>query len=278
VADAGNGEVKLDTQIFTSPIYGYKSTINLSLHISRQVDGSVVIWDDGSTFDYRLCTCRFQLPAAQATLFEDLFSIVTQKRGQDLNMQIEKGFFPFGPDLGDQGTFVVRPVEFIPLGISNEPFLHFIYDITFVRVSGPTPAYTIPALDSEGNLQIGTITGLRFPEEWFQPETDYSLNTGVTRDGTPSTIDLTDDADNFDTEIMIRANEPNGSQLVNHIVATIRNNNFNIVSQSNYFPYGRKKGDTGTFVNKLLTNKLEIVHNRNNEFQFPLQSHFISVS
>ena len=271
-----NGEVEIEGVTYDAPILGYKSVINMGLHISRQMDGSVEIFDDGISFDLRSCTFVFELNEAQHILFIDEFAEISKSRGQDFTLKLSAGFYPFGPDFGDRGDFVCKMIETKELGIGETPFLFFHTEVTFAYVSGPTRTFPLPAGISEGQLNVAGILNLRFPPAWFKPEVNHNITTVVSRDGTVHSQDKSELADNFDTNFILLMGPENCARLVNALTVTVRKATYEILSRDNYFPLGIQKGDNKTFTVKPLTNKLEITHTRIDEFSMPLSATFVS--
>jgi len=259
--------------------FGWISSIHLSLHIQERSNGTFGIWDDGASYDYRTCKVVWQLNATQASQLLETFRDANKSRAYSVNLILSTGcgFYPFGPDKGDSGTFQVRLIGIEPRGTSNSIWQYHTIECEFIAES--FPAYAIPAQqtkDIEGSLQIGTITGLRFPPEFTTPKSVYAYNSAIARDGTTYDIDQTDTADQYTTEMNMVQNQVNSARLINHIVDTVRGSTVNIIPPANSYIFGREKGDTSTYSCKLINNMIEISCPLYNRFIFRLNFYRVS--
>ena len=78
--------------------------------------------------------------------------------------------------------------------------------------------------------------------------------------GSISTIDRGTDADRYESEVKLTGNTSKMAALANEFVATIRGNDFSIITQASNYPYGRTKGGAGTFTSQLISNILTFTH------------------
>ncbi|GAI98184.1 unnamed protein product, partial [marine sediment metagenome] len=170
-ADANQIEVDL-------PVFPYKSNIIFPFDIQKLENGKYASYDHGvgaATYDHRICECTFQLTEAEAIIFNDFFrddytaAPETKGRAFDVTMRMNasSGFFPFGPDKGDVGDFVVALEIKSHARIGESPYLYFSITVNITNV-GSWPVYSLPAEVAEGEMTIGTITNNRFPPDWIK--------------------------------------------------------------------------------------------------------------
>ncbi len=182
------------------------------------------------------------------------------------------GFFPFGPDLGDAGTFGARMTRLDPSPPLEEPWLYFRNTVEFVMTSNP--AYGLPAEQDEGDLQIGGITGLRYPPTFPEPSIEYAQTTPLTRDGTPYTLDKQPADDKYETTLPMVLRHNKAAALVNHMVVTVRDNNVTIVDAGNGYLFGRSPGEGASFACQWLNEVLTVKHDGFDQFSFPLSFYY----
>lgn len=263
---AGSGQHDL-----SSPEWGYEATIGLGLHHERLKPLNYAIWDDGSANDpKRRCKCTFLLDSTHAGELIDLFTNDGEGRGVDASLILPSGsgFYPFGPDKGDAGTFSVHLLSIKPGGVQEEPFKWFAIEVEMIAVS--YPSYVLPTQVSEGDFQIGTISALRFPPDWTKPEYLPAISGQTTRTGVVTDIDKLQAADRFEVTIPMVCNQSKAAALVNYLVGTARGANLNIIAGANTYLYGRKNGSSGTYASQMLNEIITVKHHRFDEFSFDL--------
>lgn len=264
---SGANSVKLPT-----PLWGYKTIVSMPLDFSELNNGSSAGYDNGAAYDKRICKCTFELSPAEMGLFQTF--LYTNARGKDVVMTLASGsgFHPFGADKGDVGAFTVSFVVVDHRGIGPEPWLYFHIECEITN-TGAYPSYTPPDQVAEGGMSIGTVTALRFPQQWFKPKTEYSVNVQHSEGSLSSWVDRGDYGDSFRTAFSLGINESKCAALLAYITGTIRATNFGITPVENAYPFGYDKGGDGSSVSALLTNgDLEITHNRYNDFTFDMEA------
>lgn len=253
-----------------APQYGYESTINTALIVSELLPKGYAIWDNGSANVSRTLKANWLLNATQTGTLIDTFNDINKGRGVSCTFKLgnDSGFFPFAPDLGDTGDFGCRMLNINPMPVLEAPWKYFNTEISFVMES--KPAYSLPTEISEGDLVIGNISNLRYPPAMPESSTEYGFSTQVTYDGTAYTIDKTNDQDSLRTTLNMVCNESKAAALINEMIATVRDSNVTIVSQSNNYLFGEEGGSNATYVCQWLNESITVVHNRYDEFQFSL--------
>lgn len=260
------------------PQYGYTTRITMDKQIQELSSTGYGIWDNGSSYDVRIFKAVFRLNATLTNTLLDIFNDVDKGRGISVSlvMGTNSGIYPFGPDHGDSGTFGVRLTEIVANGVTEEPWLYFDTELTFVEESNP--AYSLPSEVSDGALRIGTITNLRYPERYPESSTDYGFATNTTRDGTNYTVDKTIGMDNHLTTLNMSCNQSKAAALIDHMTGTVRDNNLTIIEQANNYLFGREVGEGNTYTCQWLDTSIVINNPRFDYFTFPLTFYHVSTA
>lgn len=275
----------LNSVAVDAPEFGYECQVRMPLIFSERMNKTVGVFDAGAIYDNRFCMCRFLLNAADSLAFVTFFNDVTKGRGNDVTLSLgatASGFFPFGPDLGDIGDFTVRLLTMKPSGQLLEPLRWWRLDATFLLISGPSPAYSLPSSVDYGNIQIGTIQNLRYPEGTFESEAIYSVENIPLSSPGAEVVDLGNAADSHRVAFTLNATQAAMANLVNYLVTTPRDsvnktyNPFNIITQSNQFIYGIQNSGSGTYSSHLLSNVLSIKHNNFDQFDLDLNLRMVA--
>jgi len=259
--------------IVTAPQWNYTTSINMVLTHAEKSDSTVGIYDQGVAYDVRYCKCNFLLNATDMALFIAFFSDSTKGRGEDVTLSVCKGFFPFGPDKGDQGDFVIRMTSFQQTGQLFRPWKW--YEVECLMAMTTAPAYTLPDQIKDGTFQVGTVLGLRPPQDSFASQVSYALNDVITHGGAGHEIDKGTSADGYRTSMLLSGNQTKMAALVKYVAQTARASNFTITSQTGHLPFGKAKGD-GLFTVQMLNKGLTINHLHHDRFQMDLNLNYIS--
>jgi len=268
-----------NTVTLPNPEYGYKSIVSIPVEHSGRGDGTVGIYDAGTGYDRRVCeSLTFYLTATQQNNFNTIFSDSSKGRGADVELQvgISSGFFPFGPDYGDDGNFDVRIIEIDQTENRHRPWNLFRTDIKMQMISNPAFA-VVDDLD-DGTVQFGTVTGVKYPQAGYNADVVYAIDHAVTMDGTAYEIDRSTDADIYEADFDISGNAGKIGSLLNYLLSTTpRNNNyeFSAIFPSGTYPFGRDKG-AGTHTVQCLNKTFEITHPSFDLFAFPLRLRWVS--
>lgn len=263
-----------------TPQYGYTARPIMSLKYARLSSPTYDIWDNGVSYDVRLCTMsRFLLNTSDQSNLNAFFSDASKGRGNTVNMALgskSTGFYPFGPDKGDVGTFTVKAINYDQTGQLLKPWKYWETDITFLMITAP--AYSLPAETNDGNLQIGTVTGIKYPQDAYNSTTEYAIDTLVTLGGSGYEVDRSTDADRYETSFQIEGKQNKIAALVDYIMVTARASNFTMITSTDNYPFGHDKGGNGTYTVQLLSPELRIVHMGFNRFMVDFKLNFISVA
>ena len=254
-----------------TPEWGYETTIGTALMHTERLPSGYGIWDNGTDYISRVFKGVWLLSATNTDTLLAIFDDITKGRGISVELKLgtePTGFYPFGPDHGDEGDFDCRMISIDPKPVMEEPWQYFRTEISFVEESNPS--YSLPTEVSEGDLQIGTITNLRYPPNMPESRTRYGFSTQLTRDGSPYTIDKRNTWDYSAAKFGMVCNQSKSAALVNHLLATVRNNDVTIISQANNYLFGQPGGSDGTYTCQWLDEVIKIKHTAFDIFGFDL--------
>lgn len=236
------------------PDYGYEVVARMNIHVVKCADGSYKNYDDGNAYDQRICRFTMTVTAAVATALIAKFR--NTDRGETITLSLGTdpvGFYPFGPDLGDVGDFTVRILSFRELPWGMQPYGHIPVEVEMVKVTAP--AYSPGAGRTEGVTQIGTVTGLRWPDPGYTPQPDYSVKHVLARSGTPYVEDTGKGDDRYVSEFTLPCCTSNAALVAAYMTGTGRGNNIAIVPGANGYMFGATEQDgtgAGTYVARLI--------------------------
>jgi hypothetical protein len=256
------------------PNRGYRTLITLPFDIQPLDDGFWGRFDHGNGTDdqdIRQCVCDFVLTASEMGAIEDSVWSDADARGRQLTIEMGAGsaFYPFGPDKGPTGPFTVDGV-FESRGIGQSPYKFFQVHAVFTA-TGNWLAYSLPSEVPQGSLQIGTVTGLRFPPSWFAPITKHAVSSTLTGGTAVQYRNRGTGGDRYSTSFEMSCNESKAAALIAYLTGTARALDFSIVTGNNSYPFDINNGASGTFTVCLIDEVIEIRHDRHNEFKFGLK-------
>lgn len=256
------------------PSFGYRTIIKLPWEIQELDTGGIAIYDHGATatpvtkYDIRVCECDVLLSATDMATFTAWYSDATKGRGRDtaLEMASGSGFFPFGPDKGDVGSFIIALEMDRHASVGEAPWLFFPLTLRMTN-TGSWPAYSIPTEVSEGSVTIGTIAANRFPPNFFSVDGRYGSFVDLTENATSNYINKGSGADWWRTRAGMVSNETKTAKIVDYLTGTCRATAFNVGLGANSYAFGIDKSDDGTYSVRLIQDAIELTHKRYNEFE-----------
>jgi hypothetical protein len=266
----------------SKPIKGAETTITLPIDFSVAADGTRVPYDnapDGS-LDVRQCQAEFYLRESdQANLMALLSDTAGRSRDIQLELSPASGFFPFGADLGDGGLFTCS-VQIPTLGgIGGAPYLHFKNTLLFT-MSGSAPTYSIPADETiPGPMTIGSVTNIKFPDLWFQPNTTIRNYTSILNGGTASYINRGQLGDDYDASFELRMRNARCARLLQYLTNTGRSVAYvsmPFITPLKCYPFGQLQKEGGTFQAQCIQNVFKIKHVGFQQFNMEMQVMYIS--
>lgn len=268
---SGSARTSLNT-----PELKYKSEIILPFD-KIELENETSLFDNGNSYDKRFCTIESNANESDAENLIDFFLNSARINGDVVTLSLgnDSGFFPFAPDKGDGGDFGVQIIKFEQSGVGERPYKYFKNSITIAPRFCPT--YIIPASDNEGALQIGTIGSLRFPSEWFEPESEYQYHVAKLEGQDIMFHDKGESADRFKTRIIMRCGTGKAGELLDHVVNVVRAETFNLITQTDMYAFGIDKLSAGIHTVRFTDGKITIVHDKYNAFEVTLpEIEFIS--
>ena len=240
---------------------GWTSTIDLPFTKNNKEDGQVAIFDDGAGYDRYTCTFSMVLDATNMALLLQWYEADKTSNFSITNSSVSPatsvGFSPFTPAYGDTGTFYFNILKLSQSGtLDGEKYQWFRVTLDIASYI-PFPTYSPSIGNNEGNLQIGTIGGLRYPIGGYKPSVTYDVggvvtathfnylnNSGWKSEKCKMTLELLHDKMSF---------------LVKHLLSE-RASPIAILVPSGHFPYGAEAGDNQSFNSRLITDKLVVKH------------------
>lgn len=263
-----------------TPAWGYTVEYKLNTRIQWLASGQPRIWDNGSTYDHRIFRGKIDLDETDANLFFEWYREYRLGRAQDVSLALgatSTGFYPFGPDYGDVGTFSVRILKITPSGMQMEPFRYSSVDLEMVCVTHP--AFSLPAVRSEGTFSIGGVSGLRYPQGGFNPEMRLAVGSDLTQSGAPTVADLSAHSDSWVTSWTQQANQPNAAAIMAELVGAGRGEDQTIVAPAHYWMFGQYRANvngSGTYTANLVSGdeggmSVEITHVEHEQWEIPLK-------
>ena len=271
----GSTDVELPT-----PQWGYTVKIKYPISLTRLDNGFWVKWDNGSNYDRRYLSCSWLLEKTDAEALVGILRDSAKGRGLMLTIKCgtASGFYPFGPDKGDSGDFQVMVTGSVPDASRGHPGDLFQVSCNFIFV-GSYPAYSIPAAQYEGNLTIGTVTNLRYPEGMHTQMVVYRTPTNETYNASGYSIDRAATADNYESTMALDLLQSNMGRLIDYLSGVSgRANNIDVTPPNNAYLFGVENGATATYTCSWLDDELEIVHSNHDQFSTSLSFGLISAA
>lgn len=262
-----------------TPQWSYTSDIHLALSQTRNTnDGSVISWDNGVTNDFRVCTSKWMLTQSELDSVHDLITEYSQGRGKDLTLNLgnvgtHSGFFPFGPDKSDYGSYTIAEISNVRSGRLIRPYNRYELEMSFLMRSFPNTVSYTPT--NQGTLTIGTVTGLPFVSD---VKIDYKKcnRTDITNGGLPAYLNNNQSAAYTDVSWSFETDTANAGLLISYLQTTARGNDITVSTPQNSYMFGAENGSTGTYTVQLTNNIIRISHDGLNKFRFNLSFHLKS--
>jgi hypothetical protein len=263
----------LETVSIPVPEYGYKSIIDLPFDIDTLDTGVKTVYAYDSTLDKYHCECDVIMTPLDMAAFNDFIKNHSDSRAlNNITMLLNAncGFFPFTPLHGDSGPFTVGLIVSKSEKIQDNPFQYFKVSIAIYK-QGSFPAYSLPSQINEGSLSIGTVTNIRFPENYFDPTEDNGILYNVDESGSLNFIDRGKLASSWQTVFPVMAGTGKTAAILNYLINTSRSGVFQLSTQPGHYAFGADKEGAGTNYNVILIqDQIEITHTVFNRFEFPL--------
>lgn len=259
-----------ETFSIPAPQYGYRIEIVNPFHFQRKTPNGYSSFDDGTEYDYRIFDGEFILNEANALTLINFYKLQERGRGVEFGMRLPKnsGFTPFGPDKGDYGNYAVTIYDMKPSGELVSPSNHFI--VACKLLANAFPSAVEPTEKNEGPIQIGTVSGLRFPLNFPAIKSDYGLSISITRAGESHIIDKTQNNDNYETTLNMICNRSRTYALINYLTNTARTTDITITTPAGTYLFGRENGSGGIYSCKWIDERVIISHSHFDRYEFEL--------
>ena len=275
------------------PSYPYDVEIHMPIAITQAADGSYP--DNGffdplneaqdtlGTYDYRILTSSlWRMPADQKTSLNAFMRDLRMGRAENMVMKLGSaytGFYPFGPDKGENGNFTVRELSRYQSGVQMAPFKWFEDTIAFVMTGGGGGGVLLSPM-AQGELFIGgNAYGLMYPQDGIKPKPIYNFSTGISETGAPNSLDGGIVGDSWETGFDLLCNGYSCSEIITKLTQTYRTLDIPIVVPPNYYMFSadQSAGLAGSYKAKFLgserTDKeviLRVTHYGFNQFKIPM--------
>jgi len=272
------------TLTIDTPLWGYVSTVKLPLWYSTRANGSIGVFDAGVAYDRHVCKCTFQMNATDTGNTLTFFRDSVLGRGNPVYMSLPSGsgFFPFTPEKGDAGEFIVQVIDVQPSEQLSEPLRWYNVSVALIYISGPTPAYTIPAIADYGNITIGAYAGYRFPEEGFKSEARYAIQARPVFSQYAGIVDLGQSADNWRVKFDLYGTRKAIGRLIYYLRIVNRSPStkiyqpFTVTTTADQFLFGQDQGDEDSYSCILLSKDLEVSHINYDMCKVPLSLQLVA--
>lgn len=261
--------------IFSAPEVGYLLELRMPFDFIKLDDKSFDSRDEGIQYDKRLSKHTFYLTTSEQSALNTLINTTARGKSLVLTLPSGSGFFPFGPDKGDEGVFTVAATFDSTPMIQLAPFRYFKCNMTFSNV-GVYPAYSLPTQIPEGPFTIGTIADCRMPQSLFAPKQEYAISVEFTESNRAEYIDRGSGGDNATTQFNLQCNESKCAALLNYLTHTARAGTFTITTADSFYIFGSDHGSDDTYTVRMISNMITVKHVRYNEFELSLELQRIS--
>jgi hypothetical protein len=257
----------------SNPLFNYQSDIHLAITKSRHpVTGDIFMNDNGIEYDYRTCTAEWLLGITEIYPLVDIFE-TSDCRGILINMELPGeaplgcGFHPFGPDMSDFGTYTFTETENSRSSRLHRPKDYYELKTTLLMNSFP---YKIGYTGvSEGDMQIGSVTGLPYADVKLTKVRCNKIN--ISRGGVALSTDIGNDGMYTDSNITFETCKENAGNLLAFLIAN-RTNDITIIEDENNYIFGHEYGN-GSYSAQLIDEVISVNHTGVNRWRFSLNFH-----
>ena len=243
-----------------NPEFGYKVRVQTAMRIAQRADGSYSIYDPSYIYDTYFCTCTAFLHVLDMADLMDVFLNIAKGRGMQVTLTPGTGFYPFGPYRGDVGPFSVKIMDIKQKTTVGHPEDYIPTELTFAYTGGAFPSYAPASQVAEGDLTIGLISGLRWPNSQPSLTADYGIDAQVTHGNYAYIIDRTISKDTYQTEMGLVLNQTNMAALQNYLLATGRGGTISITPPANTYLFGVENLSTDTYSVNWINGSLEMTN------------------
>jgi hypothetical protein len=258
------------------PQYGYTTDIVMSIANLKRRDNSYSFFDRTNTYDSRKCSMVFNLEETESESFVSYWSDPDIRASTSImNLGTQSGFFPFGADKGDSNLFnvdlIAHEYKYNPRTTLYEHKL----DLSMVSA----PSYSPPSEIDQGELSIGSISGLLMCQEQYDVLQNWNYIKSMTNGGVLKTIDGPGISDGYESRFNQLCNQSKAAALIAYLI-TNRSGDISVTA-TNARMFGHQSSDSYT-VNLIGTGSENIViratHSDYDNFDIELNFFLKSVS
>jgi hypothetical protein len=274
IAYPGGGGGTITT---VNPQWGYSIKVQTPMTVTQRADGGYAIYDPTADtsfaydFDVHSCTVTLLIPVASAAIFIDMARDVAKGRGQELTLTPGTGWYPFGPYRGTAVAFKCKIIEIIQTGTIGHPENLVEFQVTFVYTGTIWPSYAPPGAVSEGSLQIGSVSGLRWPNARPGLKADYGWSAQTTHG--PYAYIIDQGMDCWEVTLPLVLNQGNAAALQNYMIGTARGVPLDIITPANSYLFGVENSSNGTYNVRWIDGALEMTHESHGRWLTTLSFH-----
>lgn len=261
--------------VINAPEFGYTTELKFPWDFIRLDNGTIEARDEGTKYDKRSCSCECYLTPAQQGALNTLINSTARGQSLILSLPTGCGFFPFGPDKGDDGPFTVALQLRSTPAIQQAPFKYFRCQLIMTH-AGTYPAYSLPTQVADGPWTIGNVTQLRMPPTLFSPTQIYGISVAFTENNSPRYFNRGSGADYASTQFNLTCNESKAAALVYDLASVQRVGSILIATGDNFYAYGADHSSSASYNVRMKSDMIVIKHNRYNEFELSLDLQRIS--
>lgn len=248
------------------PEFGYRCEMRRAIDTTETATGIELV-DNGTAFDTRVCKIpRILFTAAQ--VLEAAW--IKENQGEELTLDLgssHTGFFPFGPDYGDTGLFTVVITARKYTGLLQAPYMHFGLELE-ITLQGSRSA-VVPVGIDEGDVQIGNVTGLMYPQESINNPYEYGINSQVGAGG--FTEHSNNNYDVYATDFILRCNTSKAAAVAHFFRLYGRAESFTIITGANNYLFGFLRGGSGSYTVKQVDPMITFEHINHEHFNIALR-------
>lgn len=250
------------------PLLDNSTEINMAFKVHKTSDMTIRYFDNGQNYDSITSKAKYLLTKEEIDNFIDFFEDQTRGRGNVFRFELSQnsGYYPFGVDLGDTGTFFVKFKDAKWTTRLNKPWGMYELELSLHLVSPPD--YEIPTITyKQGSFIIDDLVNLPNPE--IQYDYENHLFTKTSLGGKLNNVDIGLSDYMHSSNLSFDVSVQNAGLLISKL-KSIRINTFTITSPINCYPFGSKIG-SGSFLVNLLDNTIKMSHNGHNNFRIEFQ-------
>lgn len=246
-----------------------ETTITLPFDFIKLDDNTLDVYDNGAQYDKRLCKCTMLLSTTEQTNLNTFLNSTARAKTVDMILTAGSGWFPFGPDKGDEGTFSVSITISGTPKIKDNPFRYFECNLIINAIS--YPGYSLPSETYDGpTFRIGAVDYLAMPQSLFEPDQIYTISVAFTESNRAEYFDRGSLGDAAGTSFTLQCNESKCAALLYYLTTTKRTELFEMETGSYYYAFGPDHNSSNTYNVLLASEKIIVKQIRHDYYEVKL--------